>query len=275
MRKALSVAGVSCPRFALVKSLADAPQAMQQLTFPLIIKPCDRSGSMGVSKISTYDEAEAALTEALKSSLCGEAVLEEFIEDAREISIEGISYAGIHYVLAVTDKVTTGAPHYVELAHHQPSDLPQHLIDEAIRQVKLGVKALGIEYGASHPELMITPDGKVYVTEIGARMGGDFIGSDLVQLSTGYDFLKGVIDVAQGQFTPPQKTKESCSGVYFYSPDTPRVKDFIEHRRDFPQIVKFEIHPNGLKSLTRSADRAGYIIYQGQQRLDMSIGENQ
>ena len=196
MREALAAAGVNCPRFALVKSLADAQQAMLQLTFPLIIKPCDRSGSMGVCRLNNQAELELAVTEALACSLCHEAVLEEFIEDAREISIEGISFAGTHYVLAVTDKVTTGPPHYIELGHHQPSDLPQHQIDEAIRQVKLGVKALGIEYGASHPELMITPDGRVYVTEIGARMGGDFIGSDLVQLSTGYDFLRGVIDSA-------------------------------------------------------------------------------
>jgi len=157
----------------------------------------------------------------------------------------------------------------VELGQHQPSRLPRETIDEAIRQVKLGVKALGIEYGASHPELMVAKDGQVYVTEIGARMGGDFIGSDLVYLSTGYDFLKGVIEVALGNFTPPVRQWSKCAGVWFYSPDTPQVKDYIDHRAEHPEILRWELHEEELKPLTRSADRAGYFIYQGTRRLDL------
>lgn len=268
MREALAASGANCPRFARVCSLAEALRAASSMHFPLIIKPCDRSGSMGVCKLNNQTELEQAVAAALTCSFCKEAVLEEFIEDVREISIEGISFAGTHYALAVTDKVTTGAPHYVELGHHQPSDLPQHLIDEAIRQVKLGVKALGIEYGASHPELMITPDGRVYVTEIGARMGGDFIGSDLVQLSTGYDFLRGVIDVALNQFQEPQRSLNKCAGVWFYAPETQWVKDFIQVPEQHPEIVKSELHEDQLKPLTRSADRAGFFIYQSNHRID-------
>ncbi len=267
MREVLAAAGVNCPRFARVRSIQDALHVLSDLRFPLIIKPCDRSGSMGVCKLGNQAELERAVPEALACSFCKAAILEEFIEDAREISIEGISFAGKHYVLAVTDKVTTGPPHYVELGHHQPSNLPRPLIDEAIRQVKLGIKALGIEYGASHPELMITPDGKVYITEIGARMGGDFIGSDLVQLSTGYDFLRGTIEVALNQFQPPVCSLNKCSGVWFYAPDTQWVKDVIQDPARHPEIVKSEFHEEQLKPLTRSADRAGFFVYQGDDRF--------
>ena len=267
MRQALAAAGVNCPKFALVKSQDDALAALGQMSFPVIVKPCDRSGSMGVTKIEDVAGLQVAVDSALACSFCHEAILEEFIEEAREISVEGISWAGQHYVLAVTDKVTTGPPHYVELGHHQPSNLPPSLIDEAVRQVKMGVQALGIEYGASHPELMITPDGRVYVTEIGARMGGDFIGSDLVFLSAGYDFLRGVIDVALGDFMPPVFGAQKCSGVWFYSPDTPQVREFILKREDHPEIVHCELHESELKPLTRSADRAGYFIYRDGRRL--------
>jgi biotin carboxylase len=267
MREALAAGGVHCPRFACVSSLDEAMQAASSLRFPLIIKPCDRSGSMGVCKLNTPAELEQSVTAALECSFCKEAVLEEFIEDAQEISIEGISFAGQYHLLAVTDKVTTGAPHYVELAHHQPSKLPQHLLDEAIRQTQLGVKALDIQYGASHSELMITADGQAYITEIGARMGGDFIGSDLVQLSTGYDFLKGVIEVALNQFQTPQKTKQKHSGVYFYSPETQWVKKIIENTKQYPEIVKSEMHEEQLKQLTKSADRAGFFVYQDNYRI--------
>lgn len=56
---------------------------------------------------------------------------------------------------------------------------------------------------------------EVYAIEVGARMGGDFIGSNLVQLSTGYDFLKGVIDVSLGDFKEPSLRINKYFGVFF------------------------------------------------------------
>ena len=270
MRQALAAGGVRCPYFSLVHDKEEAAKALSNTTLPVIVKPCDRSGSMGVTKVERAEQLAEAVETAVSASFVKAAVLEKFVDIAQEISVEGISWKGEHHVLAVTDKVTTGAPHYVELGQHQPSQLPGEIIDEAVRQVKLGVKALGIEYGASHPELMVAKDGQVYVTEIGARMGGDFIGSDLVYLSTGYDFLKGVIEVALGQFSRPEKRWAKCAGVWFYSPDTPRVKDIVNNRAAHPEILRWEIHEDELRPLTRSADRAGYFIYQGDRRLELT-----
>ena len=271
MREALKKGGVNCPFFQKISSVSDAFEAVKHTTFPVIVKPCDRSGSMGVTKIDKLEDLSDAAKSALECSFCKEAVLEKFIDIAQEISIEGISWQGEHHVLAITDKVTTGAPHYVELGQHQPSQLPQTILDEAVRQVKLGIKALGIEYGASHPELMISKEGEVYVTEIGARMGGDFIGSDLVYLSTGYDFLKGVIEIALGEFSGVQFGEKNYAGVWFYSPDTLQVKDIIQHRPQYPWIVRSELHENELKPLTRSADRAGYFIYKNHKKITLEI----
>ena len=270
MREALKKGGVNCPFFQKISSVSDALEAIRHTAFPVIIKPCDRFGSMGVTRVDEPEYLADAVRTALDCSFCKEAILEKFIDIAQEISVEGISWRGEYQVLAITDKVTTGAPHYVELGQHQPSQLPQAILDEAVRQVQLGVKALGIEYGASHPELMISKDGEVYVTEIGARMGGDFIGSDLVYLSTGYDFLKGVIEIALGVFSGVHFGEKHYAGVWFYAPDTPQVKDIIQHQPQYPWIVRSELHEDELKTLTRSADRAGYFLYQGNMRIDLN-----
>ena len=267
MRKALKKGGVRCPFFQKILSVSDALEAISRTTFPVIVKPCDRSGSMGVTKVDKRDDLPDAVEAALACSFCKEAILEKFVDIAQEISVEGISWRGEHHVLAVTDKVTTGAPHYVELGQHQPSQLPQTILDEAVRQARLGVKALGIEYGASHPELMVSKDGEVFVTEIGARMGGDFIGSDLVCLSTGYDFLKGVIEIALGEFSGVCFGEKHYAGVWFYAPDTPQVKEMIEHQPRYPWIIRSELHEDELKPLTRSADRAGYFIYKNSKKI--------
>lgn len=268
MREAFRSAGVRGPVSRKVRSAAEALDAANDIGWPVIVKPADRSGSMAVEKVGDACALRTAVLRALDASLANEAVVEQFIENACEISIEGISHDGAYHVLAVTDKVTTGAPHFVELAHHQPSILPQDVLDAAMAQARLGVAALEIREGATHAELMVTPSGDLYVTEIGARMGGDFIGSDLVRLSTGYDFVCGVIEASLGVFSPPCVSFRHHAGVWFYSATTPAVGDAIRVRPHHSAIIQAEITDPVLRPLSRSADRSGYLIYQFDRRLD-------
>lgn len=269
MRNALFAAEVPCPRFAVIGEYDDVSAAIKGMSFPLIVKPTDRSGSMGVCHVDDYDMLAEAVKTAISDSFCGKAIVEECIPDMSEVSVEGISWHGEYHLLQITDKVTTGAPHYVELAHHQPAKLSDSLRTKVVEIVKKGVAALGIRYGATHAELMITSDSQVYVTEIGARMGGDFIGSDLVRLSTGYDFLRGVVQCALGEQLDFRYDKHSvCSGVWFYAPETRWVKEVISNHTSYSDIVSCELQKDGVKDLTRSADRAGYFIYAGTTRFE-------
>lgn len=265
MRNAFKAAGIPCPLYQMVKS--EEYELDDAFTYPLIIKPTDRSGSLGVVKVDGIDSRTRAIKEAIKCSFKHEAIVEQFIE-GREISVEFISYQGIHYPLQITDKVTTEAPHFVEIAHHQPADLTKEQYAEIYDLTKRALTALGVTNGASHSEYRITKDGKIYVMEIGARMGGDFIGSDLVQLSTGYDFLRGVINVALGTFNPPQLTEHNYSGVYFLSEATAHLKPIMEQHA-LPEIMQAEITNPELRPLTCSGDRSGYLIYKSNKKLNL------
>ena len=258
MREAFMSANVPCPQYRMVTDVEEVNDI--NWNYPLIVKPSDRSGSLGVQKINRPEELHEAVLKALDVSFKKEAMIEEFIE-GREISVEFISYQGAHYPLTITDKVTTEAPHFVELEHHQPSSLSQELYEEIYDITKRALTALGITNGASHSEYKITEDGRVYIMEIGARMGGDFIGSDLVRLSTGYDFLKGVIEVAMNDFHEPSITEHQYSGIYFLSKETERLKPIMDNWKNYPEIVVAEVTDNELRHIECSADRSGYLIY--------------
>lgn len=263
MRKVFSTNGIPCPAYQMITAFEQL--GSKDLSFPVIVKPTDRSGSLGITKVEQIDDLLTAVETALASSFKHEAIVEEFIE-GREISVEFISFHGIHYPLQITDKVTTGAPHFVELEHHQPADFTKEQYAQIYDLTKRALNALGVTNGASHSEYKITVDGRVYVMEIGARMGGDFIGSDLVQLSTGYDFLKGVIDVALGRFEVPAFGESHYAGVYFLCEETKRLQTTIKEAR-LPQIVRAEITDEVLRPVKCSADRSGYLIYQGNKKL--------
>lgn len=264
MRNCFSEHKIPSPQYTVVTG--NGSYSIRNFSFPLIVKPTDRSGSRGVEKVLDPLQLDEAIVRAQKESFSGEAIIEEFVT-GREISVEGISYEGHHYILQITDKVTTGAPYFVELAHHQPSDLPQDIQEKVKAIVLKALDALHIRYGASHSELKITEDGDIRVIEIGARMGGDFIGSDLVKLSTGYDFLEGVIKVAMGEFSIPELTEHKYSGVYFLCKETEQLKPVIEHYTDYPEIVHAEITDDVLRNVECSGDRSGYLIYQAPKRI--------
>lgn len=267
MREAFVNAGVPCPHYKLVTKVEEINSL--DFEFPVIVKPSDRSGSLGVSKVYSKDELKSAVHEALDVSFKKQAMVEEFIE-GREISVEFISYQGKHYPLQITDKVTTEAPHFVELEHHQPSSLSKEMYEIIYGITETALNALGITNGASHSEYKLTKEGRIAIMEIGGRMGGDFIGSDLVYLSTGYDFVKGVIEVALGDFEEPQIVTYKHSGIYFLCKETEHLLPVFAEWHNHPEIVHCEFTDNELRHVTCSADRNGYFIYKSDYKLLVS-----
>ena len=99
--------------------------------------------------------------------------------------------------------------------HSEPSRLSAEA-QGAIREVATKtVKAIGIVTGPSHTEIMLREDGPK-VIEMAACLGGDFITSKLVPLSTGVDFVEGAVAAALGlpyDFCPKRR---GGSAIRFY-----------------------------------------------------------
>ncbi|CCG52674.1 Protein of unknown function, Putative carbamoyl-phosphate synthase [Flavobacterium indicum GPTSA100-9 = DSM 17447] len=263
MREIFERYNCSIPKFQKIKSTQEKIKTFQ---YPLIVKPADRSGSRGVSKVVDENLLNDAIEYAISESFSKEAIIEEFI-DGVEVSVETISWNGEHYILAITDKTTTSAPHFVELAHHQPSNLTADIQKKIKEETIKCLNVLDIKYGASHSEFKINANGEVVVIEVGARMGGDFIGSHLVQLSTGYDFVKGVIAIALGTFEKPVISHQNFSGVYFLSKETECILPYFKKSNEFD--VEKLIQNEDLQFLQNSNDRSGYLIYQSNQRVNL------
>jgi biotin carboxylase len=274
MRQKLSEHNLPCPRFNKINSFD--LQVIDDFTFPLIIKPTDRSGSRGVAKIKTGEQIEAALVRALSESFVNEAIIEEFIE-GKEISVEMVSWKGTHHYITCTDKVCTGEPYFVEIEQHVPAHMTADLENRIIALVKEALTVLGVEYGASHSEILITNDEQIFIVEIGARMGGDNIGSDLVELFSGYDFVKGVIEIALGEFTLPHLKKLNHAGIYYLTPKAGRVTEIRNNSSDYQVIVSsdvlVEVDDIIEFPVTNSSQRSGYIIYAGDKLVSIDPEE--
>lgn len=264
MRQAMKEAGVDSPNFMLVDksmSLNDIKLAMKDIVYPLIVKPIDLSSSRGVFKI----ESEANLNEGIEYAMSWseekKIILEEFIEGP-EYSGDSIAYAGKYKLLAITEKHTTGAPHFVETGHKEPAFISDEMRAKVEDTLYKAFAVLKIEYCAVHPEFRINPEGRVLFMEIATRMGGDCIGSDLVAISTGMDYMGMVINCGCGKAPDFTRFWEPKDAEIKYIMNATDLAEFERIKKEEPDIITrySAMQPLSDKPVLKSADRAGYYI---------------
>ena len=264
MRKALKDGGVDSPHFMLVTdtmTLDEIVSASADFSYPLICKPVDLSSSRGVIKIERKEDLKQALSYALDWSKKKEVILEEFIEGP-EYSGESIAYQGEYKLLAITEKKTTGSPHFVETGHRQPARLSSEMYEKVEQTLYRAFSAMKIEYGAIHPEFRITKEGKIYFMEIATRMGGDCIGTDLTPLSSGYDFMGMVINICQGKAPDFTRIYEPRTVEIHYIMSQDDLNEYKRVIKEEPNSIwrASEIKPITNMPILKSADRSGYYI---------------
>ena len=158
MIKAFEANSIAHPWFVICSSPDEVDLA--SIEYPCIVKPTDNSGSRGVVLVNSKDELEAAYRYSKQYSRNGKVIIEEFLR-GDEVSVELMVCDETPHVLAVTDKITTGPPHFVEMGHSQPSKLPLDTVQKVKRLAVDAVKAVGIDYGPAHVEIMVTNKGPV------------------------------------------------------------------------------------------------------------------
>ncbi|URN94007.1 MAG: ATP-grasp domain-containing protein [Candidatus Pristimantibacillus lignocellulolyticus] len=266
MRKRLDVKNIAIPKFDVVKNRVEFESALKKYTTKVIVKPSDNSGSRGIFLIhdtSNYEEVEDAYQHSITNSKNGVLLIEEFMEGT-EVSVETISINGKCHVIQITDKLTTGAPHFVELGHAQPSKLSFDILQKIIELTQEAVEALGINIGPSHTEIIVTNDGPKIV-EVGARLGGDNITTHLVPLSTGIDMVELCIRIAVGEEVTLNSSKHNSAVIKYFVTPQGTLEDFqgIEESLSIPGVKEVIINKSKgdqVGIIKSSVDRIGYVI---------------
>ena len=273
MKERFQQGGVPCAKGVVISSFEDFKREKWKL--PLIVKPRDSSGSRGV--IYCKDEAAVsdAIQEALMYSKKGNVLVEEFI-DGPEYSIESLHYKGKTHVLQFTQKQTTSFPYNVELGHIQPADLTDKQKEEIGEIINKIAAIFKFDNCASHTELKIC-SGKIVVIETSPRLGGDFITSKLVPLSTGINMEKLLIKIAVGEevgeddFVPGIKR---CSAIRFFNLTEGEII-FIGDLGKIKKVAGFKEYNFDLKKgdsinkITSSLNRYGWCILDASDRHEL------
>ncbi len=265
MIRAFKAAEVNCPGFFIINSQDELVDARNDFVYPLIIKPTDNSGSRGVILVERPEELEKAFAYSSENGRSGAVIVEEYMVGP-EVSVEIIVLEGVPHVLQVTDKLTTGAPHFVEMGHSQPSSLNAGVLEEVRNLASKAALAIGIQNGPAHAEIIVTADGPKMV-EIGARLGGDCITTHLVPLSTGIDMVEATIRIALGE-KPNIPAALTHGSAIRYLDTAPGVVESISGIKDalsVPGVSDVKVNVcigDVVGDMTSSLSRTGYVIAQ-------------
>ena len=241
----------------------DIEELAKKIVYPVMVKPCDGSGSRGASRVDKADDLKEACEYAIAGSITNIAEIETFIM-GREYGAESLVIDGEVHVLGVMKKWMTKPPYYAELGHSIPSNLKQEVEEKVKKCVTNAIKALGVKFGSVNMDMLITEDGKVYIIDIGARMGGNMIGPCIIPYGTGIDYMAAMIQNAVGD-QADLSTKDKCAVatrlLAFDDGIVKKLPDMKEVEKKFDVEIYHHLE-EGMKvnEYHTNLDGCGYIV---------------
>ena len=249
-----------------VDTSTDVASLGKKLSYPVMVKPCDGSGSRGASRVDKPEELKNACKYAMNGSISHRAEIETFIF-GQEYGAESLVVDGQIHVLSIMKKWMTKPPYYAELGHAIPCGLSVEVEEKAKACVKNAITVLDINYGSVNMDMLITQDGKVYIIDIGARMGGNMIGPCIIPYGTGIDYVGAMIQNAVGDPVDLSVKQHGAIATKLLAFEEGIVKNMpdikaIEKRYDV-EIYHHMTEKMKVNEYHTNLDGCGYVVAKG------------
>jgi carbamoylphosphate synthase large subunit len=198
MKKAFQKHHVRSPSFFVIDSLEKAYESLEYLGGNVIFKSTDSSGSRGIIKVDKEQDVPRAFKESFKYTKKDYIIAEEIIYGEEFGSQTLVLNGEVIFNFCHNDVITSGEI-TTPIGHSYPFRGGLHIEQMALDEVRKAVKALKISDAQLNCDFILS-NNKVYVLEIGARVGATSL-PQLTENYTGLDWIKIAIDLALGQ--PP------------------------------------------------------------------------
>ncbi|WP_274563196.1 ATP-grasp domain-containing protein [Streptomyces spiramyceticus] len=225
MRERLREAGVEDTAAGRAYGEADLLAFGESAGYPFIVKPTAGTASFGVTLVHSPEEAAAAYRTATGDfpGIARLGVLAEQYHSGPQYSVEAFSEAAEHVVVAITRKYSD-PKNMVELGHVLPAPLEpatQEAIGDHVGRV---LDALGVEFGPTHTEIVLTADGP-RIIETHLRVGGDEIfnltkdavGVDMIDFQTRQAFGDKVLPDIRAILESDRAPR--CEAIWYTAPE--------------------------------------------------------
>lgn len=211
-RRALDAAGIASARYARVDRLDEALAAAASIGYPVVVKPVSGVASQLAARIdddraleayfARRDALLAPLPRGMRRAAGGSMVVEEHLQGPL-LSVEIGAQDGRILRFMVSGRKRASHNEVFELGTTMPAGMPASVRAEVFAYAEAVVRALGLDLGIFHIEVILTPAGPRLVEANPRLMGASL--PTLYRHATGvniHDFLAR-IHVGESVEDPP------------------------------------------------------------------------
>ncbi|UPW84240.1 acetyl-CoA carboxylase biotin carboxylase subunit family protein [Lysinibacillus sp. Ag94] len=266
------------PRAKGYRAVEEAKADFHNFNMPVMIKPVDSSGSRGVSKIDSIDTLQEKIEYALSFSKVKRFIVEEYIEKhGYHVGGDGFSVNGKLVFRSFTNEhfPTIASPNpFVPIGSSWPCQMSEHIQQKIHKEIQRALTLLNMKSGAYNFDIRVDEQENVYLIEIAARNGGDWI-PQVTKYATGVDLIEYTIKTALGEDCNDLTMVESQGywSVYVLNSETSGVFINVEmHDEIVNGIVEYELlvkSKNHIKAFSGSNEKLGTMILKFPSEGDM------
>lgn len=230
--------GFNTPRFNRYTSFNELWEDKFSFQWPIIIKPVDSSGSKGVSVVFNENQMSSCFEEAMSFSRSKRVIVEEFIE-SEGAQIHGNAFVKngkIEFIYLGDHHFDAKINNLLPISTTWPSVRKTAEIKAVEKEVQRFITAIGYKQGGIDIEARISAkDGKIYLIEVGARNGGDYV-PIVIQKASGFNFIDAWIDCVLEETT--EHNKVCKSGFFCYIVIHAKHSGLLKEIRISPALQK-------------------------------------
>ncbi len=263
MKRMLEQAAVPTALFAVVVTLEEAMIAAERISYPVMVKAVDSSGSRGVTRVSAEQYMSQAWNASCDASRSPEILIERCLTGI-EFGAQCLVIGSAPVLTLPHNDTVTPPPTCVPIGHSFPALLPAACVTRVANIVVGAVTALGLKDTAVNFDFLWADD-EVYVLEVGARIGATCL-PELVSGYTGFDAYELLVRIAVGEHPslPPSKC-QPVGALLLRSATTGIVKQIRvpERIRHDPRVLECQIDVtcgDRVSEFHVGPDRVGHII---------------
>ncbi len=212
LHETLSGSGVAAPDTRLTRSYQDAERAMQDLGLPVVVKPRDLAGGVGVSAVHRHDDLRRAFALAQGArwrDARQSGVLVQELVVGRTIAANAFVRGGQFTPLGVSDKTSVDLPYFSTHEEAMPSQLDDDVVWQIASQC---AEAVGIRDAVMHFEMVVSDAGATLL-EITPRPGGGPI-PRMVEVTHGVWPVELALKLALGETGQVTRGASHCRARY-------------------------------------------------------------
>lgn len=283
-KKAYIEGGVNTANYYQVRNKEELEDALEQLTFPVMMKAVDLMGSRGIFRCDTKAETRANFELSMEATGQDYCIVEEFLQGSM-FGVEAmVSQGKLAYLLPLGNDLRQGNPPF-PVGHHVPWEQEDRLYQTVKEQVERVIAAVGFDNCPMDLDCMLMGD-QVYIIEATGRAGATCI-TDTVGIYYGIDYFEAIVKVAMGIDVCPMFQREDVPRMpnitRLLSAEEEGIVEAIEAPQEWPEGVvdlSFNIEKGSkVQPMANGRDRIGQLIIKGEtlelceKRLNEVLGQ--